>query len=52
VRKGKIILPKGLGERSALSLSPFSLTEKNEREKKAVSYFAGRIFEGLSYFSF
>jgi hypothetical protein len=34
-----------LGEQNALPLSPFSLTEKNEREKKAVSYFAGRILK-------
>ncbi len=39
----------GGAKRSALS--PFSLTKKNEREKKAVSYFAGRIFKGLSCYS-
>jgi hypothetical protein len=42
-----------LGERNALPLGILSIAKENEREKrKAVSYFAGRIFEGLSYFSF
>jgi len=36
-----------LGEQKALTLDPFSLAKKNEREKKAISYFAGRIFKGL-----
>jgi hypothetical protein len=34
-------------EPKALPLALFSLTQKDEREKKAISYFAGRIFKGL-----
>jgi hypothetical protein len=37
-----------LGEQKALPLNLFSLAKKNEREKKAISYLAGRIFKGLS----
>jgi hypothetical protein len=50
--KGKQYDRKDWGNETLCPSVSLASLKKTREKRKAVSYFAGRIFEGLSYFSF